>query len=215
MISFLLVAAVSGLYVLLIFLLDGLCRLNGFSGGISRKVIHVVTGLATLFTPYLLTGRQLLAVGFVIAVFMYCSGKRNILASIHDVSRKSWGAIFFPLGVGISGFLFFPDNIRAFQYGVLILSLSDAAASIVGENMKSHAISIMGNKKSAEGALAFFIATLFITGTFPMTSHTDFSLADLLITTGQITAIEFILFFGLDNLVLPILSPMVFMFMLG
>ncbi len=133
----------------------------------------------------------------------------NFLKIINKVNRISWGEIFYPLGVMLSAIFFLPDRILAFQFGILVLGLSDALANIFGGLFGTYKVKIFNGIKSLEGSAVFFIVTLLLIIVLQGFAGYYFSIPFLFVAM-ILTSVEFALFFGLDNLFLPILASYLF-----
>jgi phytol kinase len=171
-----------------------------FNPDVTRKIAHTIAGFITIFTPYYLTKWEIFFIGIIFSIILTFTKIFKLIPSIHSVQRKTLGEIFFPLGIALSAIIFLPSNTVAFQCGILVLAVSDALAAIIGIKFGKHVFNIFGNKKSLEGSIAFFITTGLILLGF------DVDFVHILIVSLLLTIVEFFLVFGLDNLILPILS---------
>jgi phytol kinase len=186
----------------LTFILTEFCiKKLGWNGDITRKIAHILASLITFSTPYYLTKGEIVSMGILFSILMIITKSFGLIPSIHTVERKTLGEIYFPIGIALSAFIFLPDHILAFQCGMLVLGISDAMASLVGIPYGKHIYKIFGNKKSLEGSLSFFISTCIILGIF--LGRFD---GVVVINAGVLTVLEFFLVFGLDNLLLPLVT---------
>jgi dolichol kinase len=176
---------------------------------LTRKIAHIFSGIIIFFLPNFLTAYEIVSLAIVFSILLGISKYFGLLSSIHKVDRKTLGEVYFPLGIGISAFLFLPSHVLAFQFGVLILTFADSFAGIIGESFGKHKIAFLTNKKSLEGTFAFFITTFLIIFFFQY-SQPSFFLLPALTTTILLTLIEILLSTGLDNLFLPILATYIF-----
>lgn len=179
---------------------------------LNRKIIHIISAVFICFFPYFLSVGQIVALSLIFVFIFSISKFLGFLPIINKVKRVSLGEIFYPLGVMISALIFLPDdNIRAFQFGILILGFSDAAANIFGDLFGYHRINFPWSKKSIEGSLAFFIVSLVIVCIFSGSNFDVLNLNNYFLLALILTVIEFLLFFGLDNLILPALASSLFL----
>ncbi len=170
------------------------------STNITRKVTHVGAASIAALSP-LFIGKWFIVLGCLsFAVVMLLSRRFTFFASIQNVKRKSLGEVFLPLGEGFTALLFLPNGLREFQYGVLVMGLSDPIAGLIGEKFGSHRITFLGNKKSLEGSAAFFLCTAIITSFF-----VPLGISIILISL-LLTFVELLLDNGFDNLALPIVG---------
>jgi len=187
---------------LLVFVLTEVCiKWLQLNSDLTRKIAHIISGIITFFTPFYLTKWEIFSIGIIFSLLLILTKRFKLIPSIHSVQRKTLGEIYFPLSIAISALLFLPSDVIAFQFGILILGISDAVAALVGVPFGKHSYKILGNKKSLEGSLVFFItACLIILG---LVGNFNFN---FLIIVLLLTIAEFLLVFGLDNLILPVLA---------
>ncbi len=98
---------------------------------ITRKSVHILAGLAVATLPWLMNFNQIQLLALLFIPILLISKKLNLLSSIHQVKRKTYGEIFFPIAVFLTAWLF-PDRIL-FAYGVAVMSLSDGLAGLIGQ----------------------------------------------------------------------------------
>lgn len=177
------------------------------SSSITRRVSHVGAALIAAVSPLFIDKNLIVFACFGFAGVMFISRRFTFLSSLHSVKRKTLGEVFLPLGEAISAAIFLPQAVTAFQYGVLVMGLSDAFAGFVGEKYGRHQINIFNNRKSLEGALTFFLTTTFLTFLFIPSLGFHLILIPLVLTL-----IELILGYGMDNLAIPIFAALLFTF---
>lgn len=178
----------------------------------TRKIAHVGSGFLVYLMPTVLSRNEIMLLAVIFLVFLSITKASGLLSSIHRVDRKTLGELFFPLSIGVSAFLFLPQDSSAFQFGALVLGVSDAAGGLIGSFLGKHKIAFFGKKKSWEGTTAFFVATFLIgllvtKGSVPLYSN--------IITALLLSCVELMLTFGFDNLLLPIVSGLLFKVLIG
>ncbi|MFA5644383.1 MAG: hypothetical protein WC928_02535 [Patescibacteria group bacterium] len=175
----------------------------------SRKIIHILSAIIILFFPYFLSLELIIFVCLLFSFLFALARFFDFLPIINKVRRLSLGEVFYPLGIMISAIFFLPDDILAFQFGVLVLGFSDALANIFGGLFGTYKIKIFGGAKSLEGSLVFLLTTIilsiFFKGDFALLNFDKYFIVALILTL-----LEFSLFFGLDNLFLPFISAYLF-----
>jgi dolichol kinase len=180
---------------------------------LNRKLIHIVSAFIIISFPYFLDVWQIASLSVLFSFIFLISKIKGFLPIINRVKRVSWGEVFYPLGVMISALLFLPQGeVRAFQFGVLVLGLSDAMANIIGDMFGSIKIEFPWSKKSLEGSLAFFATSLILFLLFFGFSSFTGGLFSILVASLLLTLAEFSLFFGIDNLVLPSFAAYLFVY---
>jgi phytol kinase len=179
---------------------------------LSRKLMHVATGLVALSFPWLFHSAWPVGVlaGVSIIVFVGLRHltllKEQLGGVIDGVARESWGEIYFPLAVAL---LFILARGDALLYGIplLILTLADAVAAWIGVIYGQHRYRTDDGRKSAEGSVAFFL-TAFLSTHIPLLLFTQTGRAESLLiglTVGLLVMImEAVAWRGLDNLFIPL-----------
>jgi len=181
------------------------------SAEISRKMVHIGLGLTTLSFPWLFhdTWPVWLMCGVSILTLMglrHEKFKSNFGDALHGVERESYGEICFPLSVAIL-FQVSHESPVFYMVPLLVLTLADAFAAIVGVRYgKSHYDAAEGIK-SFEGSLFFFI-TAFLCVQIPLLLMSDYSNANIILVAVfialLITLCEASSWQGLDNLFIPL-----------
>jgi phytol kinase len=195
-----------------------------------RKILHVGMGLVAVAFPWLfdrswpvlvLGG---LSIGGMIAlrtVKGLAGGVGTIISGVH---RVSLGELYFPLAIAIQWYLYLyeggPSEIRALLYCIplLLLTLADAVAALVGVNYGRWRYTTADGLKSTEGSFAFFLCA-FLCVHVPLLLATETGKAETLLIAVLLawvaTLFEAIAWGGLDNLVLPLVAHLLLKIYLG
>jgi phytol kinase len=177
-----------------------------------RKLLHIPMGLITLSFPWLfdetlpvlvLAG---IAIVWLLALRLYKPLATRLGSVLGDVGRRSLGEIYFPIAVGLL-FLLSQGDPLLFCIPMLILTLADAVAAVIGVRYGQFHYTTTDGHKSAEGSISFFTIT-FLSVHIPLLLLTDTGRAETLLI-GLILAllvmlIEAIAWQGLDNLFIPL-----------
>lgn len=137
-------------------------RLFGWPDEVSRKIVHVATGMVIFFAPPFFpnAGAVVLIAGLFVAVNI-AAYARGWLKAVHHSKRKSFGTVYYPLALLLLAAPFwnaYPDLVVA---AITVMAIGDAAAGIVGESIRTPLIyRITGDIKSVQGSVAMFIGTL-------------------------------------------------------
>jgi dolichol kinase len=172
----------------------------------SRKLAHFLSGLAAFLMPYFLSRNAIVGLAVFFVLFLMATRFWGLFPSIHKVGRRTLGEVYFPAGIGLVAYFFLPSNLIAFQFGALVLGLSDAIGGLVGFILSSRKTKLFGNK-SVEGTAAFFFTTFLIFLLF-ISSQASVNFLSGILLALIITLIELALSAGLDNLLLPVLSAL-------
>lgn len=166
----------------------------------SRKITHIVAALIAAVSPIFIELWIISISCIAFAILILISKRKTFFISIHNVTRKTYGEIYLPLGEGLAALAFAPWGIREFQYGVLVMGLADPMASFVGQAIGKHKITLFGYEKSLEGSFAFYICALVLTFAYVPVG------LGLIILPLMLTFVEILLGDGLDNLALPLVG---------
>lgn len=198
--------------LLLFFVVDILQRKVITKTKWARRATHIGAGIIIYFMPDYLSRNDIIIMAFVFAALLGVSKWKKIL-SLHNVDRQTLGEIFYPLGVLCLSIICLPEYVNSFKLGILILAISDAMAGIVGDITKYKRIKVFNNIKSLGGAITFLITTLIIL--FFVMGITSQTLLVIIGFSLALTFIEFISIFGTDNILLPIMTATIHIYMIN
>jgi phytol kinase len=180
------------------------CRRNLLSAGETpRKIVHVGAALLAVPLPFVLSFHAIAALGVAFAALFALSRRRAILGAVHDVDRRSYGEVLFPLGIAAVALLY-PER-SLFLYGLLVLGLADGLAAPVG--LRFGRRRLPGGKTECGSAAFFCVAAL--AGGVVLTSAGHAPTTAAAVAGGAaacLTVVESLLPGGFDNLILPTLS---------
>ncbi len=168
---------------------------------LTRKATHILSGLVVFLMPSYLNLGQVVVLGVSFAIVLYFAEKLGVLPSVTRVNRSSFGSVLFPLGLVISGLLFWNVNIIAFKLSVLVLALSDSMAGLAGHKF--------GKRKfltgTIEGSFVFFVVTsaVFVSFGLILNNISLLNLFSFVVFSLILTVVEAKATRGLDNLLLP------------
>ncbi|HXM56262.1 MAG TPA: hypothetical protein VOB72_12795 [Candidatus Dormibacteraeota bacterium] len=125
---------------------------------LSRKFVHLTSGLAAAAMPLVLTFREIAVLGLLFALAMAASRRLAILRSVHEVERATWGEVCLPLGVAAAAILV-PDP-AGYACAVATIAVSDVAACLAGRRLGGPRLP--GSRKTWAGSAAFLGTALAI-----------------------------------------------------
>ncbi len=190
----------------------------------TRKVVHLFTGLLIFFTPYLFQSAippVLIAIFFI--SFNFICIRLGYFQSIHGSTRKSYGTVYYPLAFLILILLFWPTYSFIIQISFLILAISDSLAAIVGQNLNHPKMyTFTKEAKSLEGLIVFacssFLVLMFSLYFLPAPLLQMMSLTKIiiiaLVCSVFTTFMESLSWRGSDNLTIPLGAAFILHFLL-
>ncbi|MBD2459431.1 hypothetical protein H6G89_00095 [Oscillatoria sp. FACHB-1407] len=177
-----------------------------------RKGLHIPMGLMTLTFPWLfdqplpvfiLAG---LAIAWLSILRSYSPLKSTLGNVLGGVKRRSLGEIYFPISVALLFALSDGDPLL-FCIPMLILTLADAVAAVVGVHYGKLRYAATDGQKSAEGSITFFMLAFFSVHV-PLLLATPTGRAETLLIAMilglLVMLLEAIAWSGLDNLFIPL-----------
>lgn len=177
-----------------------------------RKLFHIGMGLFTLTLPWLFDSIQPV-LALTVALLSLMFGLRHIESLrtrfgrvLGGVGRSSLGEIYFPLSVALLFYLT-RDKIVFYVIPILILTLADSTAALIGVRYGKSRYQGIDGAKSAEGSIAFF-AVAFMSTHAPLLLFTQTGRAESLLIAAilglLVMLFESIAWRGLDNLFIPL-----------
>ena len=172
-------------------------------GETPRKIVHVGAALLAVPLPFVLSFRAIALVGISFAVLFAVSRRAAILAAVHDVDRRTYGEVLFPLGITAVALLY-PER-HLFLYGLLVLGLADGLAAPIG--LRFGRRRLPGGKTEWGSATFFCVAALAGALVLTCSGHAPATVAGVALGAAAcLTVVESLLPGGFDNLVLPTVS---------
>lgn len=170
----------------------------------TRKLVHISTGLIALSFPFFIEAfwQMIILCGSFLLLMTICE-KMNWLKSITSVERKSYGSWLFALIVLVCFWVQQQFNSTLYYYlPILILSISDPLAALIGKKVNYKPLQVFGQIKSIGGSIAFFLSSLIILTCFYF-QYTEV-LYYLPLFAISLTLAEFFSTKGWDNFTIPL-----------
>jgi phytol kinase len=177
----------------------------------TRKAVHVGMGTIATALPWLFAGTApvLALAGGLALVFVALKlfARRSALGeAMHDVGRDSRGDLYFAISVALLWLLARGDRLL-FVVPVLVLTLGDATAALVGRRFGRRFFDDRHAGKSFEGSEALVLVTLLSVAA-PLTLAGRTTPMAALLTAATlavlVTLLEAMAWHGLDNVFVPI-----------
>jgi dolichol kinase len=172
----------------------------------SRKLAHVSSGVAAACLPLVMSFPAIVVLAALFVPFMVVSRRVGLFPAVHGVERATWGEAWFPLGVLLAAALF-PHPVP-YAFGVLVMGLSDAAASAAGRRWGHRAYQVLGAQKTYAGSAAFLVVTVVLTAAALATAGgvSARSVPAVLAVAAALTVVEGLAGGGVDNVLLPVVG---------
>jgi phytol kinase len=205
--------AIAASLLLVLVLLRAIGASKRVDSEVLRKGMHVALGASALTYPWLFRSvAPPLAIAAltltVLLLLRYAPRVRAGLGNVvHGVHRSSEGDLWFPVSVA-AVFWLAGGNRVLYMIPILTLTIADAFAAIVGSRYgRMRYDTLEGDRKSAEGSIAFFLIAFFATHVpllmFTTVGRTESLLIGL--TFGfLVMLLEAVAWRGLDNLFIPV-----------
>lgn len=179
---------------------------------VQRKIIHTGLGLYALTFPLIFNSIWevivlcSLAVTLLSSIRIFPRLKHFLGEGLYGVQRRSFGEIFFAISIGLLFYLSH-TNVVLYVLPILILTLSDAAAALIGTGYAKSFFTIENGKKSWEGTIFFFL-TAWLLAMITLLALSDMHRESVIFSSFIIAVfgalIEAVSWKGLDNIFVPI-----------
>lgn len=200
--------------ILFIFIAEKGRSLLGWPAEVNRKLVHIATGVLIFFCAFLFESQiPLIWMAGIFIVVNFLGVQSGKLKGMHGTARRTYGTVYYPLTFLILVLTCWKNHKTILMMSMLILAISDAAAAIVGENLKKpHEYILVRDRKSIEGSAVMFLTTLFlIVIVMPRVAYLDNltfpwwrTLWIGMIVAAVATALEALSSAGSDNLTAPL-----------
>ncbi len=206
-------------FLVLFGLAESLYHKQHIRAELTRKMVHICTGLLTLLFPLLLIHHwYVLMLCGSFAVIILASLRFNFLPSINAIDRKSHGSICYPIAVYLCFLVYEFYSSKTTHIGnpllyyylpILTLAICDPMAAYAGKHFPYGKFKVWGGTKSLSGLTAFFLSSLIITSSVLYSfSATGTTGSDILLLSLPLAIIggiaEAISSKGLDNITIPV-----------
>lgn len=154
----------AGVFLVLFATAEWLYHKKNVHPELTRKYVHLSTGLLTMLFPPLIGNHWLvliLCTSFLLILIV--SQVFNLLPSINGVKRLTRGSFLFPVVVYICYLTYQYYEQHSFYYlPILVLAFADPAAALAGKKYRWKPYVILGHTKTISGSLAFILVAFLI-----------------------------------------------------
>lgn len=188
---------------LLIFLGEYLRHVHLLQAEVTRKFIHITVAAFAATWPFFMEWNQIQLMSLLMFVGIMASRTAHLFRAIHGVKRRTWGELFFAMGIGTAAVLC--DREWAFVAAMLIMGVADGFAALVGtllDNVKQY--KVFGHMKSKQGTATFFVMAIIILVACNLLGAMQLGPLKILIVALIATGLENLSVAGTDNLFVPL-----------
>ncbi len=213
--------AAFGLILGVVALCEALKKFLNVSAKLTRKIVHISTGVFIFFAPFFFQSNVYPAlIPALFIPFNLIAVRFGWLKSLHGdesdtaTHALNYGTVYFPISFLLLTLLCWGKYTWILQTSMLVLGLGDALAALVGENLKKPRQYKFTTTKSIEGSLVMFIVSfLVLYGCLTVFKPSSVVLSQLspnvilgyaLALALVATAVEALLSGGMDNLFIPV-----------
>ena len=171
---------------------------------LGRKLAHVSCGVVAAALPLVLPFPAIVALAAVFVPFMLVSRHLGLFPLVHSAERSTFGEIYFPMGVLLAAVLV-PHRVE-YAFGVLVLAIADALASLWGQRFGRRTYRLLSASKTYVGSAIFFVTViaLGVIAVLALGEPPGRSILAVLFIAIVTTLVEASLGGGADNVILPI-----------
>ena len=212
MFSLLKIAAILILLSAFLFGTSVIARKTQLSAELLRKMVHSGLGLVCASFPWVFHATWELVVlcagvlVLLLSIRYHPALRQHMGQGLYGIKRSSVGDLLFGITVVLL-FHYSQGQHALYVLPLLILTLSDSAAALIGSRYGRHTFHIIGGQKSWEGCIAFFVVTwLLSVGVLCWLTELSFLhillIASILGLIGSM--VEAVSWHGWDNLFVPL-----------
>jgi dolichol kinase len=177
---------------------------------LTRKLVHVGTGLLTLLFPILLDNHWfVLMLCSNFALILIASLRFDLLKSINAIERESVGSIAYPVSVYgcYLAFEYFNHQYIYFYLPILVLAVCDPIAALTGKKWPIGKYKVGKDNKTLMGSGMFFLSAFVLISTLLILLNSDLAINKVIVSGISIALIscvsEALSKKGYDNITIP------------
>lgn len=197
---------------------------------VTRKVVHIGVSNWWLIALFWMPSPEIALIGPVSFIIInYISYRKHIFSAMeHEIPRKNLGTIYFPISLVVMVLLSYlgPMPKAAATAAILTLGYGDGLAALIGHRFgeKAQTLSFLGHRKTVPGSLTMVLVSLMVAalvfacsgnglgGLPPVSPQLLLSLLFIGVAGGVTEAVTP---FGLDNLTIPLVTGLLYWWLLA
>jgi phytol kinase len=195
-------------FISLLFVAELVARRWSFRPELGRKLAHVTCGIVAAALPSFLPFSAIALLASAFIPFMLVSRRLGLFPIVHSAERSTYGEIYFPIGILLAAVLV--PHETEYAFGVLVLAVADAVASLVGRRYGRR--SYRPANKTYVGSAAFLVTTvaLGVGATHVMGRLSVTTILLVCAIAAAVTIEEALAGGGIDNILLPVSAAALF-----
>lgn len=202
------IACLIGIFGLLL-IAELLGRYNMLKGEYHRKFLHITAGSFIAFWPWLVSWRTIEIFGLAALAVMIFNRYAGFLNYRGRIGRATFGDMFLALAIFLAA-IYSHDKIF-FMLAILEVALADGLAAVAGFAYgKNWVYRIFKHKKTVIGSMVFWLVSVCILAAGLLPAHNLITFQNyfliLILLPPVLTLLENVSLFGLDNLVVSLLT---------
>jgi len=218
----LIIMAACYIYIVLVILIASYLKKGTLSPKASRKFLHTMIGNLPLIMPYFtqsifsfLVASPFILVTYLVTPYSPFPWISKKLSGLSDITEEGHhpGLVLYAISYSVLAF-FFGTRPYMVAAGIFPMAYGDSTAALVGMRYGRRKI----GSKTLEGSAAMFLGSLvsLLIGMAYFSSFYGFNLLDqvvpVLLVSVVVTIVEFFSLSGLDNIAVPIIGALTFLF---
>lgn len=172
----------------------------------ARKTVHIIVGVIVASWMFYLSQLAIVLLGIAMFTVVGISKRFAIFHAIHSVKRKTFGELYFAIGIVLAALL--TNSPWIFAAAILHVSLADGLAGLVGSaSKKPLGYWVFKHFKSVQGTATFFIVSVVIFMAaiyFDPLEIPNIALPIVAVFSLLIALIENVSPYGSDDLIVPV-----------
>jgi dolichol kinase len=193
--TFLLALGLSVGYLVVVLAIELLKRKRKVSSEITRRLIHIFSGIYTVLDYFLLPAAWFIALITLSLIVMAISQRYGWFSSIHDVKRRTYGEIFLPIGTLLT-YAISQGRPEIFIPSIFIMTFADSFAGLTSDLLKKE-------RKVFQGSIVFFVVAFLL-----LVENTALSLGHIWLAALVVTLVERFSPLGTDNATVPVATAL-------
>ena len=193
--TFLLALGLSVGFLVVVLAIEILKRKRKVSSEITRRLIHIFSGLYTVLDYFLLPAAWFIALITLSLIVMAISQRYGWFSSIHDVKRRTYGEIFLPIGTLLT-YAISQGRPEIFIPSIFIMTFADSFAGITSDMLKKE-------RKVFQGSIVFFVVAFLL-----LVENTHLPTGHIWLAALVVTLVERFSPLGTDNATVPVATAL-------